>query len=178
LEDRRESSSDDCRSGNVLEIRRIENTSLEDIMKAPFLIGRLLFGGYFIMAGINHFKKTGQLSQYAAMKKVPKPNVAVRATGTMLIAGGTSIMLGVKPKLGAAAIIGVLAGVSPVMHDFWKQESPEQRTNDMVNFTKNVALAGGAIALMGVEEPWPGSVPVLQSKPGNRVKRFLHNIAA
>jgi len=147
-------------------------------MKAPFLLGRLLFGGYFIMAGVNHFKQSAQLSQYAASKKVPKPNVAVRATGTMLIAGGTSILLGVKPKLGAAAIIGFLAGVSPVMHDFWKQESPEQRMNDMVNFTKNVALAGGAIALMGVEEPWPGSVPLLQSKPRNRVKRFLHNIAA
>lgn len=147
-------------------------------MKAPFLLGRLLFGGYFVMAGINHFKQTGQLSQYAQSKKVPKPGLVVRATGTMLIIGGTSILLGVKPKMGAAAIIGFLAGVSPVMHDFWKQESPEQRMNDMVNFTKNVALAGGAIALMGVEEPWPASVPLLQSKPSSRVKRFLHKIAA
>jgi len=147
-------------------------------MKAPFLLGRLLFGGYFIMAGINHFKQTGQLSTYAAAKKVPKPDIAVRATGTMLIAGGASILLGVKPKLGAVAIIGFLAGVSPVMHDFWKQESPEQRMNDMVNFTKNVALAGGAIALMGVEEPWPASVPLLQSKPSHRLKRLLHHIAA
>jgi uncharacterized membrane protein YphA (DoxX/SURF4 family) len=147
-------------------------------MKAPFLLGRLLFGGYFIMAGINHFKQTGQLSQYAASKKVPKPDIAVRATGTMLIVGGASILLGIKPKLGAAAIIGFLAGVSPIMHDFWKQESPEQRMNDMVNFTKNVALAGGAVALMGVEEPWPASVPVLQSKPSNPVKRFFHDVAA
>lgn len=147
-------------------------------MKAPFLLGRLLFGGYFVMAGINHFRQAGQLSQYAAAKKVPKPGLVVRATGTMLIIGGTSILLGVKPKLGAAAIIGFLGGVSPVMHDFWKQESPEQRMNDMVNFTKNVALAGGAIALMGVEEPWPVSAPLLRSKPRNRVKRFLRDIAA
>jgi uncharacterized membrane protein YphA (DoxX/SURF4 family) len=146
-------------------------------MKAPFLLGRLLFGGYFIMAGINHFRQTGPLSQYAASKKVPKPDIAVRATGTMLLAGGTSILLGVKPKLGAAAILGFLAGVSPVMHDFWKQTSPEQRMNDRVNFAKNVALAGGAIALMGVEEPWPASVPLLQSKPSN-LRRFLYDIAA
>lgn len=147
-------------------------------MKAPFLIGRLLFGGYFIMAGINHFKKTAQLSQFAAAKKVPKPDVAVRVTGSMLLAGGTSILLGVKPKLGAAAILGFLAGVSPLMHDFWKQQSPEQRMNDMVNFTKNVALAGGALALMGVEEPWPASVPVLQSKHGKSLRRYLHDVAA
>lgn len=147
-------------------------------MKAPFLIGRLLFGGYFIMAGINHFKKTAQLSQFAAAKKVPKPHVAVRVTGSMLLAGGTSILLGVKPKLGAAAILGFLAGVSPLMHDFWKQQSPEQRMNDMVNFTKNVALAGGALALMGVEEPWPASVPVLQSKHGKSLRRYLDDVAA
>ncbi|PYV61224.1 MAG: DoxX family protein, partial [Acidobacteria bacterium] len=108
--------------------------------------------------GINHFKQTRELSQYAAAKKVPQPDLAVQLTGATLIAGGTSILLGIKPKLGAAAIIGFLAGVSPIMHDFWKQEEPQQRMNDMINFTKNLALAGAATALMGVEEPWPASV--------------------
>jgi putative oxidoreductase len=126
-------------------------------MRVPFLFGRILFGGYFIMSGINHFKQTKQLSQYAGMKGVPKPDLAVRATGAMLIAGGASILLGLKPKFGAAAIIGFLAGVSPIMHDFWNEDA-EQRMNDMINFTKNLALVGGATALMAVEEPWPASV--------------------
>lgn len=146
-------------------------------MRAPFLLGRLLFGGYFIMSGINHFKKTNQLSQYAASKKVPKPDLMVQASGAVLLIGGTSILLGIKPKLGTAAVIGFLAGVSPIMHDFWKAEQPEQRMNDMINFTKNMALAGGAIALMGVEEPWPASVPVLVHKP-SLVKRLLRDVAA
>jgi uncharacterized membrane protein YphA (DoxX/SURF4 family) len=151
---------------------------LEAIMRIPFLLGRMLFGGYFISAGINHFKQTPQLAQYAASKNVPKPDVAVKVTGTALIAGGASILLGIKPKVGTAAIIGFLAGVSPVMHDFWRQEQPEQRMNDMINFTKNVALAGGAMALMGVEEPWPASVPVEKRKPMQRVKRWLRDVAA
>lgn len=145
-------------------------------MRIPFLIGRLLFGGYFISSGINHFKETSQMSQYAASKNVPKPDLAVRVTGAVLIAGGTSILLGVKPKLGAMAITGFLAGVSPIMHDFWRQEQPEQRMNDMINFTKNIALAGGAIALMGVEEPWPASVS--KKKPMHKVKKFLREVAA
>jgi putative oxidoreductase len=138
---------------------------LEAIMRVPFLLGRMLFGGYFISAGINHFKQTPQLAQYAASKNVPKPHVAVKVTGAALIAGGASILLGIKPKVGTAAIIGFLVGVSPIMHDFWRQEQPEQRMNDMINFTKNVALAGGAMALMGVEEPWPVSVPVEKGRP-------------
>ena len=146
-------------------------------MRVPFLLGRLLFGGFFIMSGINHFKQKQQMSQYAASKKVPKPDLAVQATGTAMILGGASILLGIKPKLGTAAVIGFLAGVSPIMHDFWKAEQPEQRMNDMINFTKNLALAGGAMALMGVEEPWPVSVPVLTPKK-NPVKQFLREIAA
>ena len=146
-------------------------------MRVPFLLGRLLFGGYFIMSGVNHFKQKKQMTQYAAAKGVPKPDIAVQATGAVLILGGTSILLGIKPKLGTAAVIGFLAGVSPIMHDFWKAEQPEQRMNDIINFTKNVALAGGAIALMGVEEPWPASVPVLAPKK-NIIDRVLREVAA
>ena len=146
-------------------------------MRIPFLIGRLMFGGYFIMSGVNHFKQNQQMTQYAAAKNVPKPDVAVKATGALLIAGGASILLGVKPKLGALAVMGFLAGVSPVMHDFWKAEKPEQRMSDMINFTKNMALVGGAMALMGVEEPWPASIPVLAPKK-NIIQRLLREVAA
>ncbi len=146
-------------------------------MRVPFLLGRMLFGGYFIMSGINHFKQTSQMAQYAGSKGVPKPDLAVRATGAVLIAGGTSILLGAKPKVGAAAIIGFLAGVSPIMHDFWKQQPSEQRMNDMINFTKNMALAGGAMALMGVEEPWPSSVAA-QPTVRTRARRLLRESVA
>ena len=145
-------------------------------MRIPFLIGRMMFGGFFIMSGIKHFQQQKQMAQYAAAKKVPKPDLVVKATGTMLVLGGTSILLGVKPKLGTLAVIGFLAGVSPVMHDFWNEDA-EQRMNDMINFTKNMALAGGAMALMAVEEPWPASVPVLAPKK-NIVQRVLREIAA
>lgn len=147
-------------------------------MRVPFLLGRLLFGGYFISAGINHFKQADQLSQYAASKRVPKPDLAVRVTGVTLITGGTSILLGIQPKLGTMAIIGFLAGVSPIMHDFWRQEQPDQRMNDMVNFSKNLALAGAAMALMGVEEPWPASVHLTKRKPIDRARRWLRGVAA
>ena len=131
-------------------------------MKAPFMIGRLLFGGFFLYSGINHFKQREGMSQYAKGKHVPMPDVAVVASGAALIVGGASLLLGIKPKIGAAAVIGFLAGVSPVMHNFWKQEDPQQRQTEMIQFSKNMALLGGALALMGVEEPWPVSVPVAQ----------------
>jgi putative oxidoreductase len=133
-------------------------------MKAPFLIGRLVFGGFFLYNGINHLKERKQLAQYAESKSVPMAEAVVAATGVALIAGGASILLGVKPKLGTAAIAGFLAGVSPVMHNFWSVQEPGQRMNEMINFSKNMALLGSALALMGVDEPWPVSVPISQDE--------------
>lgn len=133
-------------------------------MKAAFLIGRLVFGGFFLYNGIHHLKQRKQLAQYAETKNVPMAEAVVAATGVTLIAGGTSILLGVKPKLGTAAIAGFLAGVSPVMHNFWTVEEPQQRMNEMINFSKNMALLGSALALMGVDEPWPISVPISQEE--------------
>lgn len=129
-------------------------------MKAAFLIGRLAFGGFFLYNGINHLKQHKNLAQYAALKDVPMPDQAVTASTVLLLLGGGSILLGVKPKIGTMAIIAFLAAVSPMIHDFWKHEDPSQRQSELVNFSKNMALLGAAIALMGVEEPWPASVPM------------------
>jgi len=133
-------------------------------MKAAFLIGRLVFGGFFLYNGINHLKQRKQLAQYAETKNVPMAEAVVAATGVALIGGGTSILLGVKPKLGTAAIAGFLAGVSTVMHNFWSVQEPGQRLNEMINFSKNMALLGSALALMGLDEPWPMSIPISQEE--------------
>ena len=100
---------------------------------AAFLAGRLMFGGFFLYNGINHFKNRKSMAQYAGAKKIPMPEAAVVASGAMLLFGGASVALGWKPKLGAAALIAFLKAVSPTMHDFWNIEDPNQRMNDMIN---------------------------------------------
>ncbi len=147
-------------------------------MKVPFLIGRLAFGGFFLYNGINHFKNHRAMAEYTAAKNVPAPDLAVIASGVALTLGGASILLGVKPKLGAAALIGFLAGVSPIMHDFWKIEDPEKRTGEMINFAKNMALLGAAVALAGVEEPWPASIPLSQPTRVDRIRRAVGRAVA
>jgi putative oxidoreductase len=147
-------------------------------MKAPFLIGRLIFGGFFLYNGINHFRQRKTIAQYAGAKKVPKPDAAVIATGVALTVGGASVLLGIKPKLGTLAIIGFLGGVSPFIHNFWKDEDPGERMHNMVDFTKNMALLGSALALMGVEEPWPASIHIAQPGKLQRLRRAIRREAA
>lgn len=147
-------------------------------MKTPFLIGRLVFGGFFLYNGINHLRNRKQMAPYAQSKGVPNPELAVTLSAIPLLIGSSSILLGIKPKLGVMAILGFLAGVSPVMHDFWRNEDPNERLNNMVNFMKNLALAGGALALMGVDEPWEASVPVARPSLADKLRALRRRVAA
>jgi putative oxidoreductase len=174
------------KSGNIRALQGISYraTSFEGtLMKAPFLIGRMLFGGFFLYNGINHLRSAKEMAPYAEAKGVPAPELAVKLSGIPLIIGGASLLLGVKPKIGALAIVGFLAGVSPVMHDFWRIEDPAQRTQNMIDFMKNTALAGGALALMGVDEPWEASVStgqfdVSQPKLLRKARKLGRKLAA
>jgi putative oxidoreductase len=147
-------------------------------MKAPFLIGRMLFGGFFLYNGINHLLQAKDMAPSVESKGVPLPELAVKLSGVPLIIGGASLLLGVKPKLGTMAILGFLAGVSPVMHDFWSKEDAGERQSEMINFAKNMALAGGALALMGVDEPWEASVPAGQHTVAKKLRKIRRTIAA
>lgn len=69
-------------------------------MKAPFVIGRLLFGGFFLYNGIEHLRNRRQMAPYVESKGVPNPELAVALSGVPLIIGGASLLLGIKPKLG------------------------------------------------------------------------------
>jgi putative oxidoreductase len=131
---------------------RLQRPALE---KTASLVGRILFGGYFLYNGLNHLLNRKMLTDYARSKCVPAPDVAVTASGLLILAGGISILSGVQPKIGAGLITSFLLGVSPQMHAFWKEEDAHQRMNEMVNFTKNMALVGASLLAAGHPEPWP-----------------------
>lgn len=126
-------------------------------MKALFVIGRLIFGGFFLYNGIHHFHEKAAMGQYAGAKNLPEPELAVMGSGAAMILGGASVILGLQPKIGALAIILFLASVSPLMHDFWNASDRGARQAEMINFSKNMALLGAALALAGIEE-WPASI--------------------
>lgn len=127
-------------------------------MDVAFLIGRLLYGGFFLMSGINHFMKFGMYKAYAASKGAPAPGTAVRVTGLLLLAGGLSMILGAFPTVGAVLLVIFLLGVTPMMHNFWAVEDPQARMGEMVNFMKNSALLGAALMSLAIPQPWPLSV--------------------
>jgi uncharacterized membrane protein YphA (DoxX/SURF4 family) len=130
-------------------------------------IGRAIFGGYFLWNGIHHFMQAGMLAGYAASKGVPFPEFAVIASGSLILIGGLSLILGVYPRIGTLLIMLFLIGVTPVMHDFWNATDPAARANDFGNFLRNIGLFGGACFALALPEPWAGS---LFQRHANRIE--------
>jgi putative oxidoreductase len=119
-----------------------------------FIIGRLLLGSYFIYSGYNHFANLAMMSGYVQSKGIPSPKAAVAFSGILLLIGGLSILLGVYPVVGVAALVAFLIPVTFMMHAFWKVQDPQAKMGEMVNFTKNLALLGAVLLLLAIPEPW------------------------
>ena len=48
-------------------------------MQYLFLAGRVLYGGFFLLAGIDHFRRVDMMTPYAASKGLPAPRLGVLA---------------------------------------------------------------------------------------------------
>lgn len=123
-----------------------------------FLVARILFGGVLAFTGLNHFMNAEQMIPYAEMKGIPAPGASVYFSGGLLVFSGLALIVGAYPVLAAGALATFLLGAAVTMHDFWAVPDDQQQ-DEMTQFLKNVALAGGAFALLTVAgTAWPYSV--------------------
>jgi putative oxidoreductase len=113
--------------------------------RAVVVLGRFFFALIFLMAGANHFNK--QTIGYAASQGVPLAAIAVPLSGVVAIAGGLSILLGYRAKLGAWLIVLFLVPVSFMMHKFWRVTEPMMAQIQMILFMKNISMLGGALLI-------------------------------
>jgi putative oxidoreductase len=117
------------------------------------LLARFLFALIFLMSGPRHFMSS--TIAYAAAQGVPLASIAVPLSGVLALAGGLSILLGYRAKLGAWLIVLFLVGVTPMMHRFWTVTDPMMFQMQFVMFMKNVAMLGGALLITQLGTgPW------------------------
>jgi uncharacterized membrane protein YphA (DoxX/SURF4 family) len=134
---------------------------LEACVDYVFLLGRILYGGFFIVGGINHFMHLGMMAGFSASKGVPAAKAAVVFSGLLIIVGGLSIVVGWCTPIGIACIVLFLLPVTSLMHAFWAETDPMQKMTQRVHFQKNVALLGAALMLLMIPAPWPLSINAL-----------------
>ena len=123
-----------------------------------FLLARVLFGGVLAFTGLNHFVSAEEMIPYAEAKGVPAPAASVYGSGGLLVVSGLLVIVGAYPVVAAGALATFLLVSAVTMHDFWAVPEDQQQ-DEMTQFLKNVALAGGAIGLLAVAgTAWPYSL--------------------
>jgi uncharacterized membrane protein YphA (DoxX/SURF4 family) len=127
-------------------------------MQYLFLLGRILFGGFFLVNAYRHFTMVSGMAPYAASKGIPSPRLAILGSGLLLLLGGLSMLLGIRPTWGVVFLALFLLPVSLTMHNYWADKDPQMRQANQINFHKNVALLGAAIMLLAIPQPWPLSL--------------------
>jgi len=127
-------------------------------MNAIVLIGRILFGGFFLMSGINHFTKLEAMTGYAKYKKLPAAKLGVLISGLMLVIGGIYIVLGYYADLGALLLAIFLFLAAVIFHNFWKETDATAKQTEMMAFMKDIALAGGALVIFAMVAKQGGEI--------------------
>jgi putative oxidoreductase len=110
------------------------------------VLGRILIGQIFLLAGIHKMMDWQGMAAYMTSKGMPL--VPFFLTGAMLVEtlGGLSVIFGIQARIGALLLMAFLVPATLIFHDFWTLEDP-QRSLQMIMFQKNLAIMGGLILL-------------------------------
>ena len=109
------------------------------------LIGRILFALVFFGSAMGHLTQTEAMAGYAASKGVPSAKAATFGSGVLMVVGGLMLVLGVWADLGALLLVLFLLPTAFLMHNFWKETDPQAKQTEMIQFNKDISLAGGAL---------------------------------
>jgi uncharacterized membrane protein YphA (DoxX/SURF4 family) len=130
-----------------------------EVVDVVFIIGRLIFGGYWVLNGLNHFINMKILADLVRQRGVPFPaELSVAVTGLMMLLGGLTIILGVYTYIGMALIILFLLSAMIFIHKFWEMSDPMARMMEMILFMRNAAYIGVLLMLYTLGNTWPFNI--------------------
>jgi uncharacterized membrane protein YphA (DoxX/SURF4 family) len=109
------------------------------------LLGRILLAALFLGSAFGHLTQTEGMAGYAQAKGVPSARIAVLVSGVLILLGSVMVLLGIWADLGALFLFIFLIPTAVLMHGFWRETDPQARQMEMIQFQKDVALAGAAL---------------------------------
>jgi putative oxidoreductase len=131
------------------------------------VLGRLMLAAIFLLSAAGKLADFNGTAGMMASKGIPAAPVMLVGAIAFEIAGGLSILLGYRPRIGAVLLLVFLVLASYYFHDFWKIGDPKQKQDQMIHFLKNLAIMG-AMVLIIAEGTGPMSLDDRTSGAGTR----------
>ena len=107
---------------------------------------RILISIIFLLNGLNIIGQTLAVHEMAA-HGVPVSLIPVLIMGarTLQLVAGTGLAFGIYPRVSSLALLLFLIPATLMAHAFWQAAGTSQYMVQMINFFKNVCMAGGLI---------------------------------
>jgi putative oxidoreductase len=109
------------------------------------LVGRLLLAAIFIKSGFGKITGFEGTVGYIASKGLPLPQIGAIIAILVELGGGILLAVGFKARWAALAIAIFTLAAGIFFHNYWAVDAA-QRMGQEINFWKNVAITGGALA--------------------------------
>lgn len=119
---------------------------MSNIQNVLPLMGRVFLSLIFISSGFGKIFSWDQTAGYMASKGMPMISLFLLGAILFEVAGGLSVLLGYRAKLGAVLLIVFTIPASFIFHNFWTLEGMEQQMQ-MIMFMKNIAIIGGLFGI-------------------------------
>lgn len=113
------------------------------------LAGRLLIASLFLPAGISKLTGFSGTVGYIQSVGLPLPQAAAAVAVVIEIAGSLMLILGFKTRWAALAMAVFTLMASYYFHAYWSVPEAARMVQSLF-FKKNMAIAGGLLALAGL----------------------------
>ena len=125
------------------------------------IAARVLIATMFLLNGLNIIGQSlaaHELAVYGAPASLI-PALILAARALQLIAG-SGLILGIYPRISALALLLFLIPATIMAHSFWQSIGTPLYQVQLINFSKNLSMAGGLIFVIATR-----SQPVLLPHP-------------
>jgi putative oxidoreductase len=116
---------------------------------SPFL-GRCMFSWFFGAGAFNIVNNWAQLSHELADKHVPLPPLVLVIALVLMFLGVISLLFGYQTRHGAVLLFGLTIVATVILHDYWHISDPAARLADFEIFSRDVAICGGLLVIVGM----------------------------
>jgi putative oxidoreductase len=143
-------------------------------------LARPMLSSVFVVQGISTLRNPGPpaarahpvLRRLSAMiPQLPQePEQLVRLNAAVHVAAGSTLTLGIFPRLSAAALAASVVPTTFGGHRFWQEDDPAARKQQRIQFLKNIGLLGGLL-LAAVDTEGRPSVAYRAEHASKRARR-------
>ena len=105
---------------------------------------------FYLTQAYRYARDWGETSLLLTMKTLPGAPFFLFVCLLGITLGALSLLFGFRTRAGALTLFTITVGATLIMHDYWHIAAPVAREADYDVFARNIAIAGGLLALIGM----------------------------